>query len=61
MSTIHFQVKTWTKGRDDLEVKFFASKFDAVEYAEGSHLHGYEIEVSEVQPDLFDYLQITQG
>lgn len=48
-----FIVRTWTKGEDDFQEEAFDAEALALEYAEGSRLHGYEAEVKEQQPDLF--------
>jgi len=49
-----FIVRTWTKGENDLQEDQFSTEREAIEYAEGSKLHGYEVEMSEKQPGLFD-------
>ena len=49
-----FIVRTWTKGDTDLQEDSFPTAELANQYAEASILHGYEAEVSERQPDLFE-------
>ena len=53
MSERRFIVRTWTKGEQDFEEEPFAAIQDAIEYADGSRLHGYEAKIEERQPDLF--------
>jgi len=53
MSEIKFVVRTWTKGEQDFQEDQFDTEALAIEYAEGSRLHGYVAEVKEQQPDLF--------
>lgn len=48
-----FTVRTWTKGKSDVEEKTFDTEKESIEYAEGSVLHGYLTLVQEDQPDLF--------
>ncbi len=49
-----FICRTWTKGESDVQQETFDNQADALEYAKASRLHGYEAEVSEKQPDLFE-------
>ena len=48
-----FIVRTWTAGESDLQEDAFATEAMAREFAKDSRLNGYETEVVERQPDLF--------
>jgi hypothetical protein len=54
MSEGRFIVRTWTKGEQDFQEDGFDTEALALEYAEGSRLHGYEAKVEERQPSLFE-------
>lgn len=53
MSDQRFIVRTWTAGDTDFMEDAFDTHALAAEFADGSRLHGYEVEVREQQPDLF--------
>ena len=53
MSDGRFIVRTWTKGEQDFQEDAFDTDADAIEYADGSRLHGYEAKIEQRQPDLF--------
>lgn len=54
MSDQRWIVRTWTNGEQDFQEDSFPSKALALDYAEGSRLHGYEATVEQRQPDLFE-------
>lgn len=54
MTPRRFIVRTWTAGEHDFEEAAFDLEAEALDYAEGSRLHGYEATVEERQADLFE-------